>query len=169
MHHPPQPKSPERVRLRSLRSLMNAQESSWCTKCGRSARTSRTFASLVGASTLPWNTLSLLEKCAKTVRTASWSVHTYHHDDDSYQSYHTICCGGWGARCSCVGTITAAGVFVWRVWISYWGWGPPGSHQGGPPELLHVWAQGHLRATAAAGRLALMAPDVLHQQPRPGI
>lgn len=47
--------------------------------------------------------------------------------------------------------------------------GGAGSHQGGPLELLHVRPQGRLRAAAAAGGLALAPPDVLRQQPRPGV
>lgn len=75
VHHPHQPKSPEKAQLRSpktRRLLTNAQESSWCRRCGGSAGTLKTFASLVGPSTSPWNTLSSSEECAQTARTASW-------------------------------------------------------------------------------------------------
>lgn len=79
-------------------------------------------ASPVGASTSPWSTLCLSGECAKTARyvqrgggltaphrAMGWGVHTdsvpphpqncflecaYQYDDDGYQSYCTICCGG---------------------------------------------------------------------------
>nr|KAF6446468.1 DNA methyltransferase 3 alpha [Rousettus aegyptiacus] len=125
MHPLHQPKSPERAQPRSPRSrrlLMNARESGWCTRCGRSAGTSRTFASLVGASMSPWNTLSSSEECAKTARTASWSVHT---STTTTAISPTAPSAAGAARCSCVGTTTAAGAFAWSVWISWWGQGLP--------------------------------------------
>lgn len=48
-------------------------------------------------------------------------------------------------------------------------WSGPGSHQGRPLELLHVWSQGGLRPAATEGGLAFPAPDVLCQQPRPRV
>lgn len=89
-------------------------------RCGRSVGILRIFVFFVGVLMLFWNIFFLLEECVKIVRIVFWSVCISMMM--MVISFIVLFVVGV-VRCLCVEIIIVVGVFVWSVWIFWWGWG----------------------------------------------